>query len=103
MSEKPSMLRVFNDNFDRAARHVRVRKNFIGPGIDGPAPDMGTGEKHMAWIADTYNMLHPTGLDNAACVTGKPVALSGIRGRSEATGRGVMYAIQELFRHPDLV
>jgi glutamate dehydrogenase (NAD(P)+) len=80
-----------------------VRKNFIGPGIDVPAPDMGTGEREMAWIADTYNMLHPTGLDNRACVTGKPVSQSGIRGRREATGRGVQYALQEFFRHPELV
>ena len=80
-----------------------VRKNFIGPGIDVPAPDMGTGEREMAWIADTYNMLHPDGLDNMACVTGKPITQGGIRGRREATGRGVLYALQEFFRHPDLV
>lgn len=80
-----------------------IRKNFIGPGIDVPAPDMGTGEREMAWIADTYNMTHPDGLDNMACVTGKPITQGGIRGRREATGRGVLYALQEFFRHPDLV
>jgi glutamate dehydrogenase (NAD(P)+) len=80
-----------------------IRKNFIGAGIDVPAPDMGTGEREMAWIADTYNMMHPTGLDNIACVTGKPVTQRGIRGRLEATGRGVLFALQEFFRHPDLV
>lgn len=80
-----------------------VRKNFIGPGIDVPAPDLGTGEREMAWIADTYNMLHPTGLNNIACVTGKPVTQGGIRGRLEATGRGVLYVLQEFFRHPEMV
>ena len=80
-----------------------VRKNFIGPGVDVPAPDMGTSEREMAWIADTYNMLHPNGLDNLACVTGKPVTQGGIRGRREATGRGVLYALREFFQHQDLV
>lgn len=80
-----------------------IRKNFIGPGIDVPAPDLGTGEREMAWIADTYNMVHPTELNNMACVTGKPITQGGIRGRREATGRGVMYVLQEFFRHPELL
>ncbi len=80
-----------------------VRKNFIGPAVDVPAPDMGTGEREMAWIADTYIMLHPSELNSMACVTGKPVAQGGIHGRTEATGRGVQYALREFFRHPDLV
>jgi len=80
-----------------------VHKNFIGPAVDVPAPDMGTGEREMAWIADTYIMLHPNELNSMACVTGKPVAQGGIQGRTEATGRGVQYALREFFRHPELV
>ena len=77
------------------------RKNFIGPGINVPAPDYGTGEREMAWIADTYDAFHPQELDNLACVTGKPISQGGIRGRSAATGRGVVYALREFFRHPE--
>jgi glutamate dehydrogenase (NAD(P)+) len=84
----------------RFAREL-IRKGFLSPATNVPAPDMGTGQREMAWIADTYKLLHPEDINHQGCVTGKPVAHGGIRGRTEATGRGVVYAIREFFRHPD--
>ena len=76
-----------------------ARKGYISPAQNVPAPDMGTGPREMAWIADTYAILHPDDINASACVTGKPVTQGGIQGRVEATGRGVQFALQEFFRH----
>ncbi len=80
-----------------------VKKNFIGPGTDVPAPDYGTGEREMAWIVDTYASLKPGEIDAAGCVTGKPITQGGVRGRREATGLGVFYGIREVCNMEDVM
>ena len=77
-----------------------AKRSLISPAQNVPAPDMGTGEREMAWMADEYKRLFPSELNSWGCVTGKPVSKGGIRGRVEATGRGVQYALKEAFRHP---
>jgi len=80
-----------------------IKKKFIGPGTDVPAPDYGTGEREMAWILDTYTTMHPGEIDAAGCVTGKPVSQGGVRGRREATGLGVFFGLREVCNMPDVM
>lgn len=76
-------------------------KKFIGPAIDVPAPDYGTGAQEMAWISDTYASLFPEDINAEACVTGKPLSQAGIRGRKAATGRGVFFGLREVVSFAD--
>ncbi|MBX7226535.1 MAG: Glu/Leu/Phe/Val dehydrogenase [Chitinophagales bacterium] len=78
-----------------------IKKGFIGPSLDVPAPDYGTGEREMSWIADTYISFNPSQIDAYGCVTGKPVSQNGIRGRTEATGRGVFYGLRQACEDKD--
>ncbi|MGR3636600.1 MAG: Glu/Leu/Phe/Val family dehydrogenase [Shimia sp.] len=77
-----------------------AKRDLIHPSQNVPAPDMGTGEREMAWIADQYARMNTTDINARACVTGKPLNAGGISGRVEATGRGVQYALREFFRDP---
>ncbi|OWU69048.1 Glu/Leu/Phe/Val family dehydrogenase [Marinibacterium profundimaris] len=78
-----------------------AKRDLIDPAQNVPAPDMGTGEREMAWIADQYARMNTTDINARACVTGKPLNAGGIAGRVEATGRGVQYALREFFRHEE--
>ena len=92
------------DELERITRRFAyelIKRDLINPAQNVPAPDMGTGEREMAWIADQYKRMATTDINSRACVTGKPVHGGGIQGRTEATGRGVQYALQEFFRHPE--
>lgn len=91
-----------DDALERITRRFAIelaKKGYINPSLNVPAPDMGTNSKMMAWIADAYRSLHPEDINAIACVTGKPVTQGGIPGRTEATGRGVVYGLREFFRH----
>ncbi len=76
-----------------------IRKGYLSPARDVPAPDMGTSQREMGWILDAYKSLRPDDINHAACVTGKSTDHGGIKGRLEATGRGVCEALKEFFRH----
>ncbi|MEM7523031.1 MAG: Glu/Leu/Phe/Val dehydrogenase, partial [Pseudomonadota bacterium] len=92
------------DELERITRRFAyelIKRDLIHPSQNVPAPDMGTGEREMAWIADQFSRMNTTDIDARACVTGKPRNAHGIAGRVEATGRGVEYALQEFFRYPE--
>jgi len=92
------------DDLERITRRFArelINKGFLGPSLNVPAPDMGTSQREMAWIASTYREQFPHDLNAMGCVTGKPVSQGGVAGRVEATGRGVQFGLREFFRHAD--
>jgi glutamate dehydrogenase (NAD(P)+) len=89
------------EQITRRFAYELAKRDLINPSQNVPAPDMGTGEREMAWIADQYRRMNTTDINAAACVTGKPPHAGGIQGRVEATGRGVEYALREFFREPE--
>ncbi|AGA33203.2 Glu/Leu/Phe/Val dehydrogenase dimerization region [Thioalkalivibrio nitratireducens DSM 14787] len=91
------------EKITRSFARELIRRGYISPAENVPAPDMGTTQREMAWILDTYRDLHPEDLNHIACVTGKPVELGGVPGRLEATGRGTHYALEAFFSNPDAV
>eukprot|EP00188_Purpureofilum_apyrenoidigerum_P001796 Plantae.Rhodophyta-Purpureofilum_apyrenoidigerum.ctg20284.p1 GENE.Plantae.Rhodophyta-Purpureofilum_apyrenoidigerum.ctg20284~~Plantae.Rhodophyta-Purpureofilum_apyrenoidigerum.ctg20284.p1 ORF type:complete len:487 (+),score=84.84 Plantae.Rhodophyta-Purpureofilum_apyrenoidigerum.ctg20284:1-1461(+) len=80
-----------------------IRRNTIGPAVDVPAPDYGTGPREMAWMRDTYQQMRNDDIDGLGCVTGKPVNQGGIRGRDGATGLGVYYGLREFLNNEELM
>ncbi len=89
------------EKITRRFAYELIKRDLINPSQNVPAPDMGTGQAEMAIIADQYARMNTTDINARACVTGKPPNAGGIQGRVEATGRGVQYALQEFFRHPE--
>jgi glutamate dehydrogenase (NAD(P)+) len=89
------------EQITRRFAYELIKRDLIHPAQNVPAPDMGTGEREMAWIADQFARMNTTDINARACVTGKPPHAGGIQGRVEATGRGVQFALREFFRHPE--
>ena len=89
------------EQITRRFAYELIKRDLINPSQNVPAPDMGTGEREMAWIADQFARMNTTDINARACVTGKPLNSGGISGRVEATGRGVQYALREFFRHAE--
>ncbi|MCE6951022.1 Glu/Leu/Phe/Val dehydrogenase [Cereibacter sphaeroides] len=89
------------EQITRRFAYELAKRDLINPAQNVPAPDMGTGEREMAWIADQYARMNTTDINARACVTGKPINAGGIHGRVEATGRGVQFGLREFFRHPE--
>jgi len=89
------------EQITRRFAYELIKRDLINPAQNVPAPDMGTGEREMAWIVDQYARMNTTDINARACVTGKPLNAGGIHGRVEATGRGVQYALREFFRNPE--
>lgn len=89
------------EQITRRFAYELIKRDLINPSQNVPAPDMGTGEREMAWVVDQYARMNTTDINARACVTGKPINAGGIQGRVEATGRGVQYALREYFRYPE--
>ncbi len=89
------------EQITRRFAYELAKRDLINPSQNVPAPDMGTGEREMAWMADQYARMNTTDINARACVTGKPLNAGGIAGRVEATGRGIQYALREFFRNPE--
>src|SRR6516165_4694039 len=93
-----------NDLRKLTRRYISALGDLIGPHTDIPAPDVYTDARTMAWIYDTYAMMHP-GRNNLPVVTGKPMDIGGSHGRHEATARGCLFAVQRALARgiiPDL-
>jgi len=89
------------EQITRRFAYELIKRDLINPSQNVPAPDMGTSQREMAWIADQYARMNTTDINARTCVTGKPLNAGGIQGRVEATGRGVQYGLREFFRHPE--